>query len=82
MQQSAPTTTEPAWIPAVRAAMRGRGLSRNKLGKRIGVADGLVSRWLTQKGKPNPANCLRLHRVLDVPLEVLCDQEPDEAIAS
>jgi transcriptional regulator with XRE-family HTH domain len=49
---------------AVRAELKKRGWSLNRLGREIEVAQGLVSRWLSGKQKPNRASALRLQEVL------------------
>lgn len=49
------------------ARLKALGWTQEKCEIELGLSDGVVSRWLSRKRKPNVTNALRLEAVLDVP---------------
>jgi transcriptional regulator with XRE-family HTH domain len=56
------------WAGYLDAAMRSAGLSQAELGRRSGLAESMVSRWLRGLNQPDVPNLRRVGPVLGVPM--------------
>lgn len=55
-----------------------KGITQEKLAELLDVSDKSISKWELENGYPSKKNMMKIHELLDVPLEVLMIEEQSE----